>query len=218
MTKKIFLPIILFTTFIHCSKDKDDSPPPDLNKGLLVNFLLNGNFNDSLDNADDVTYGGFLSHTKNRHGYNNRAISFNGGSFSFGTTSLPANPISISLWLKPKNLDTDGYLILSSEGAFGVYQSLSKLGLAISTPSTESALADIAAEWTHFCGTYDGKDIKTYINGKLAKTFHHPGVPDVTGLVNVGGNGVPEWQGVLDDIRFYSRVLSEAEIKLLSAQ
>lgn len=216
MKGKILLPIILFTAFIQCSKDKGDNAAPDLNKGLLVNFLLNGDFTDSLDIASDVAYGGFLSHTKNRHGYDNRAISFNGGLFSFGTKAWPANPLSISLWIKAKDLNMDGYLILSNEGAFGVYQSKSKLGLAISIPATESALAEITTEWTHFCGTYDGQDIKTYINGKLAKTFHHPGTPDATSHINIGGNGVPEWKGILDDIRFYNRVLSDQEIALLA--
>ena len=216
--KRNFAIIILSATMlVQCSKDKNVNSA-DLTKGLLAYFQLNGNFNDSTDKAIDVTYGGFLSHVKNRHGYDNRAISFNGGLFSFETPGWPANPITISLWVKPKDLNNDNYLVFSNTGAFGVYQTKSKFGLAVSIPATESALADIGIEWTHFAGTYDGKDIKTYINGKLAKTFHHPGTPDATTAVTVGAAGIPEWKGVIDDLRFYGRVLSAEEIKILSEQ
>lgn len=216
--KSIPVIMILLLMFLQCSKDKNEKPAPDLRKDLLAYFQLNGDFTDSTDNAIDVTYGGFLSNAKNRHGYADRAISFNGGLFSFKTGGWPANPITISLWVKPKDLNNDNYLVLAQTGAFGVAQSKSKLGLAVSIPATESALADIDTGWTHFAGTYDGKDIKTYIDGKLAKTFHHPGTPDVTSMINVGAKDVPGWLGVIDELRFYSRVLSEAEIKLLSEQ
>lgn len=214
--KPLFTLILAVTVLIQCSKNKNDGPVPDLRKGLLANFELNGNFNDSTKAIQDVNYGGFISNAKNRYGYANRAMYFNGGLFSFGTDGWPANPITISLWVKPKDLNNDNYLIISQEGAFGVYQTGSKLGLAVSIPATASALADIGVEWTHFAGTYDGKDIKTYINGKLANTFHHPGTPDITSMVNVGAKDVPDWLGAIDDLRFYSRVLSAEEIKLLS--
>jgi len=214
--KPLFTLILAATMLIQCSKSKDQTPAPDLKSGLLAFFQLNGNFDDSTKAIQDANYGGFISDAKNRHGYANRAMYFNGGLFSFGTGGWSANPITVSLWVKPKDLNNDNYLVISQEGAFGVYQTGSKLGLAVSIPATASALADIGVEWTHFAGTYDGKDIKTYINGKLANTLHHPGTADLTSVVNVGAKDVPEWLGAIDDLRFYSRVLSAEEIKLLS--
>jgi hypothetical protein len=218
MKKKYFSAIILLALFAQCSKDKNEKPGPDLEKNLLAFFQLDDNFDDSTKNIQDAQYGGSLTSVKDRHGYADRAISFNGngGSFSFEADEWPANPITVSLWVKPKDLDINNFLIISHTGAFGVAQSKSKFGLVISTPGTESALADIDTGWTHFAGTYDGKDIKTYIDGKLAKTFHHPGTPDATSTITVGATGLPEWQGVIDDLRFYGRVLSPEEIKLLS--
>lgn len=214
--RSIVVIMILSLMFIQCRKDTNEKPPPDLKTGLLAYFRLNGNFEDSTTNVLDATYGGFLSYAKNRHGYEDRAVSFNGGMFSFFTDDWPATNITVSLWIKPKDLNNEGYLILSNEWAFGVRQAGSKIGFEVSVPGTELALADITVEWTHFAGTYDGQDIKTYINGKLAKTVHHPGVPDVTGFINVGAAGLPEWMGALDDLRFYNRVLGEEEIRLLS--
>ena len=214
--KSVYVVMILLLTSVQCSKDKNEKPAPDLTKDLLAFFQLNGNFDDSTKNIQDVAYGGFLSNTKNRRGYANRAMFFNGGLMSFKTNEWNANPITISLWVKPKSLTNDNYLVLSHEGAFGVYQSGSKLGLAVSIPATASALATIDTGWTHFAGTYDGKDIKTYINGSLANTFHHPGTADMTTVVTVGAKDIPDWLGVIDDLRFYRRVLSAEEIHLLS--
>lgn len=218
--KKIHALLLLALTaigFIQCKKDKDTVAPPDLRKDLLAYFRLNGDFDDSAKNVA-TQFGGFLSSIKNRHGYSNRAMSFNGGLFSFGASGLPANPLTISLWIKVNDLQMEGYLILPNEKAFGIYQDKSKLGLSISTPETATALGEISTDWTHFAGTYNGSDIKTYINGKLASTVRHPGYPDVSNLINMGAAEIPEWKGALDDIRFYQRVLSDEEIKILSTQ
>lgn len=213
--KKIWLLLIPALAFVQCKKDKEDEPPPDLQRGLLAYFRLNGDFADSAKNVQ-TSYGGFLSNAKNRHGYNSRAMNFNGGLFSFGTDDWPATAITISLWIKPKDLNVEGYLVWSTQEAFGVYQSKSKLGLAIGIPAMGTALAEIGADWMHFAGTYDGKDIKTYINGQLATTVRHQGVPDITMLIGIGAPGIPEWMGTLDDLRFYNRVLSAKEIDVLS--
>lgn len=209
--------ILLAGIFLtQCKKDKKDEPPPDLRKGLMAYFQLNGNFDDSA-NALDVSYGGFMSQIKNRHGYSNRAIFFNGGLFSFTTPYWRASPITIALWVKPNDLTTDAFLVRSNEQAFGILQQQSKIGLEIINPEDISAQATITTEWTHVACTYDGQDIKTYINGKLVETAHHPGVADVTTAVMVGAASLPEWKGGIDDVRFYNRVLSAEEIRHLYA-
>jgi hypothetical protein len=214
--KSVAVLMVLLLLFVQCRKEKDEKQAPDLAKGLLAYFELNGQFKDSADNFD-VVYGGFLNWAKNRHGYAERALSLSGGSFSFPTPWWRANAITVSLWVKPKDLNSNAWLVSSIEGAFGVYQKLSTIGLAISNPDTASALASIKNEWTHVAGTFDGNDIKTYINGKLATTLHHPGVPDVTSSIIIGNFQV-EWWGTIDDLRFYNRVLNAEEIKLLYEQ
>lgn len=213
--KFILILLLLQLVLVRCKKEKDEGPPPDVTKGLLAYFELNGQFKDSADGFD-VTYGGFLSWAKNRYGYGSRALACNGGAFTFTTAWWRANPITISLWVKPNGLDIDTWLVSAHVGSFGIHQQQSKIGLAISHPDTASALAGIKLEWTHVAGTFDGNDIKTYINGKLAATLRHPGTPDVNNAVIVGAFQLPEWKGTIDDLRFYNRVLSEKEIKILS--
>jgi hypothetical protein len=63
--------------------------------------------------------------------------------------------------------------------------------------------------WVYFCGTFDGKDLKLYINGNLAAS-----TPSTTSLAPFNtlslGNGC-----LLDEIRIYNRALSQDEIKAL---
>jgi hypothetical protein len=216
--KKIVIYLLTAIAFIQCKKDKDASRPPDLSKELLAYFPFDGNFNDSTGQSENISYGGLMSDTKNRHGYSQRAYSFNGGLFSFSSNNWQVNPITISFWIKPKDLTMEGYLLRSSTGNFGVYQSKTKLGLAISNPEEGIALAEITTEWTHFVGMFNGNDIKTYINGKLATTLNHPGVPDIAGTIMIGASTIPEWKGIVDDVRFYHRLLSDAEINILAGQ
>lgn len=215
MIKPIPLLLSLSLLFVQCKKDNDIKPVQDFTEGCMAYLELNGNFTDSVDSFY-IASGGFLSWAKNRFGYDNRAMSFNGGAASFVTPNWRGSPITVSLWVKPRDLDQTNYMVQSYEAAFGIYQQNAKIGFAIANPDTAFALADLTLEWTHVAGTFDGQDIKTYINGKLATTLRQPGVPDVTTSIIIGAFQIPEWKGTLDEIRFYNRVLTAEEIRHLA--
>jgi fibronectin type 3 domain-containing protein len=72
------------------------------------------------------------------------------------------------------------------------------------------------ATWTHVATTYDGVNLKLYVNGTLTATRAVTGqILTSTGQLRIGGNNVwPEWfWGDLDEIRVYNRALSAAEIQ-----
>lgn len=74
--------------------------------------------------------------------------------------------------------------------------------------------------WTHIAGTYDGQNLKLYINGALiaATPFTGTIVPTGDYLPKVGrlsDGGMPAsryWNGKLDEIRIWHRSLSAAEL------
>jgi hypothetical protein len=74
-------------------------------------------------------------------------------------------------------------------------------------------------EWAHFAGTWDGNQIKVYINGKLDGTFDHPNPIKATNAnfyVGVDPGGGDEFfNGVVDEVAVFHKSLSEKEINQL---
>jgi hypothetical protein len=75
-------------------------------------------------------------------------------------------------------------------------------------------------EWYFVVGTYDGRAFKIYVNGVLEGAV--PAVGTITNsrrALTIGANDNPDFpyrvRGILDDIRIYSRALSEDEIQEL---
>jgi Concanavalin A-like lectin/glucanases superfamily len=67
-----------------------------------------------------------------------------------------------------------------------------------------------AGEWTHLAGTYDAdaKQIKLYVDGKLAGSAPHPTAWHEDGPMHIG-NG---FSGGIDEVKVYDRSLSAGEI------
>ncbi|MCP4452841.1 MAG: LamG domain-containing protein, partial [Planctomycetes bacterium] len=88
----------------------------------------------------------------------------------------------------------------------------------IQVPVTEA----FNGNWYHLTGTYDGTQLKLYVNGMLGATLETGGAIDSSAdAVNLGRNSeYPDrlFEGTLDDARIYNRVLSDAEILYLSNQ
>lgn len=87
---------------------------------------------------------------------------------------------------------------------------------------TVSTLADITTDWYHALLTFDGFDAKFYLNGDIQETTSVTG-PVATGDTNgmaFGGANVSNslfWDGEIDDVREYTRVLKDNEIQALAS-
>jgi len=80
-----------------------------------------------------------------------------------------------------------------------------------------------AGEWHHVAGTYDGVNVRLYVDGvedPAEPAPHDAGISTNNCEVRIGGNSEkPEcfWNGLIDDVRIYNYALSEAEIMALYA-
>jgi hypothetical protein len=90
---------------------------------------------------------------------------------------------------------------------------------AVGGGSQNSTATMILEEWTHVAVTYSNPDLTLYINGN-GETFS-PGYtlgtinePLILGCDFPGGDEY--FHGLLDEVRIYDRVLSEAEILFLA--
>lgn len=127
---------------------------------------------------------------------------------------------TVSLWVKPSDVSSLSYFVYGS--GIGVWEEPGpvgtvQLGLAVSLPSTNSAGAPVLVNtWVHFTGTYDGANIRCYINGVLQATTAWPGTGfGVLSNMRIGKGAGAGWSGSIGDLRFYNRALSQAEITAL---
>ncbi len=85
------------------------------------------------------------------------------------------------------------------------------------TDRNVNGTAQVAAStWTHLAATYDGANIRIFVNGTQAATVAQTGaITTSTGVLHIGGNAIwPEWfQGLIDEVRIYNRALSATEIQ-----
>jgi hypothetical protein len=77
-------------------------------------------------------------------------------------------------------------------------------------------------EWYHVAGTYDGNQLKLYINGGLVNSLDYAGsIGTSTYPVNIGRNSQETgrfYEGAIDEVRIYNRALTESEILYLADQ
>ncbi|MDA0161538.1 DUF4082 domain-containing protein [Solirubrobacter ginsenosidimutans] len=81
---------------------------------------------------------------------------------------------------------------------------------------SSGAAATVANAWTHLAATYDGANVRIYVNGVLSSTKAITGAIKVsTGALRIGGNSIwGEWfTGLIDEVRLYNRALTVAELQ-----
>jgi len=82
---------------------------------------------------------------------------------------------------------------------------------------TSGSTTDISDGTWHFVvGTYDGSTLKYYVDGSLSDSTSYSGsIPTNNENTNIGlyGNDSAYFQGSIDELRIYDRVLTESEVK-----
>lgn len=208
--------------------------------GLLAYYPFHGNANDESINENDGTlYGPILS--TDRFGSENSAYYFDGSNdyIDIGNDNSlkPQLPITISAWIWVENFNdyrpvfgsefNPGHYygiyfsvptsrkvrIMYGNGGFGDSARRHKLGTSVLEIQT----------WYHIVGIIEGPvDMKIFINGvEDAGEYVGSGSglvygdsPGVIGKYNLGSI-TPYFHGIIDDIYFYDRALSEKEIQIL---
>jgi concanavalin A-like lectin/glucanase superfamily protein/Big-like domain-containing protein len=85
-----------------------------------------------------------------------------------------------------------------------------------STEFDTRGTAQVAANvWTHLAATYDGLNLRLYVNGTQTASRALTGnMVTSTGALRIGGNNIwPEWfAGLIDEVRVYNKALTATEV------
>jgi hypothetical protein len=142
------------------------------------------------------------------------------------STFLPTSGITINSWAKTNVTGVYKKLFVTVTSGLstitGIYFSLGPspdniyLGVitnngnqyATSTTNPSTSL------FSNFCGTYDGANIKLYLNGALIATKAQTGTIVNTGIGRISGydSNTEVWNGNIATFSIYNRALSAAEI------
>jgi Concanavalin A-like lectin/glucanases superfamily len=86
---------------------------------------------------------------------------------------------------------------------------------AISTVVRSPTSLPVGA-WSHLAVTYDGAELRLYINGALVASTPETGdISQTTEPLSIGGNGPygEYFEGLIDEVRIYNRALGPSEIQ-----
>jgi beta-galactosidase len=141
------------------------------------------------------------------------------------------NTLSFSVWAKFLLGGTHNPRVFHKDENFTGYQ-LYTPGLAsgrqfnftvylegVGYVSVESTGGYSSGVWHHIAGTFDGVELKLYVNGMLVGTTAAVGSIAQTDVpLAIGRNSnqaTDHWRGDIDELRLYNRALSEEEVAVL---
>ncbi|OGK19984.1 hypothetical protein A2866_06240 [Candidatus Roizmanbacteria bacterium RIFCSPHIGHO2_01_FULL_39_8] len=197
---------------------------------------------DTSTNANNATLKNIASPATSNSGWSQngkfaKTLVFDGSNdylYSANSGSLQPANFTISAWLKTANLATDMGALEKPYAGPGCYRSY-VLGTnngswTVGTTNGSSTYYNAtdtvsltANEWTHVVGTFDGSNIKLYVNGILkattaaSVTVLYDSDPLLIGAVSCDGTGGPTqgyWNGLIDEVKIYSSALTADQIKV----
>ena len=125
------------------------------------------------------------------------------------------NPSTSTGWRSVVLKETTGGLAYALYGENNANRPAGYVHIGSDKAVTGNAAVPLNA-WTHLALTYDGANIRIFINGVQAGSVAQTGgITTSAGALRIGGNSVwgEYFKGLLDEVRIYNRALSTAEIQ-----
>ncbi len=216
--------------------------PAGLSTGLIAYYPFNADAADSSGHGHDgIAHN--LTTTSNRFSTANSAWSFNGTNAYFSIPSsseltLSTN-FSVSLWIFQRDAQFEGYRLVDKAYAgetngiildtYGNFAEGSGRRLRLQTGTVPGVAINVVGntvyslfEWHNVVATVSGTTGRLYLDGRLDGSGNVGRISQNDLDIFIGadhpfkGSGNSHWfNGVIDDVRFYSRALMASEISEL---
>ena len=199
--------------------------------GLVAWYPFNGNANDESGNGNNGEVAG--ASIAGDHLGGQSAFYFNGDgdqiNIPYSASLSPTEQVSVSVWCNPetlegKNLVSNGTHVNYFQRSYYMFgpnesgQCRFRINAGGVEDNVYSSGSFGTSEWIHVIGTYDGTQMKLYVNGQLEGSLAKSGSINQHGNgTTIGGNIFYAWsdywfQGSIDDVGIWNRALSEEEV------
>ncbi len=137
---------------------------------------------------------------------------------------LNPRQITVAAWVNPAKLSTYYSVLMKSTGSwsggYGISYFSGGLNFFVNSYGRGRAGAPVPlGKWSHVVGTYDGNEIRFYVDGKEKATREYGDEIDHTeGSLTIGkGSGSGYfWNGMLDEVMIFNRALRPHEVAALA--
>jgi len=216
---------VKYSTFLNSSS----AQVADVTDGLIAWWKLNGNTNASIGTVDGI--GSNLTPTTGQNGQANGAYTFSGTNSNINlpsTFSLGVTNVSLSMWVNSATATNSGAFMKISGSGYGI--GMGSTSFDNSAPGTKLVMLyegvrwiattkDVGTGWHHIVMVIGADGVPSaYEDGVLVGSY--PGGNATMGsnptLIGAGNSSNSRnFNGSMDDIRIYNRVLSATEISSL---
>jgi hypothetical protein len=180
--------------------------------------------NDSSTAKNNGTISGATSNASGKYG---RALSFDGTNDKVDVPDAASldltTGMTLEAWVKPTTNVGWRTAILKERGTndllYALYTSNGSKPRTENFTGVENTAAGTTAlplnAWSHIASTYDGANLRFYVNGTLVTTKATTGaMPNTANPLRIGGNAIwgEYFSGLIDEVRVYNRALTATEI------
>lgn len=152
-----------------------------------------------------------------------KGLLFNGNDtyVTIPTAGASATAGTISFWAYATTTQTSGGYLVNTTGTaqriYFNYQSSNNISFLLgSTAVTIGSASAPLGKWHHVVGQWNGSNGTLYVDGVLAGSTSFAALSSVLNPMYVGSFGGSQgFKGIIDDVRFYNRVLSLSEVTSL---
>jgi Concanavalin A-like lectin/glucanases superfamily/Bacterial Ig-like domain/Bacterial Ig domain len=215
---------------VNVTVNNTAAPPP---PGLVAGYGFNeGTGGSAADASGRLNHGAVNGATWVPIGRIGGALSFDGVNDTVdvadaGSLDLTTG-MTVSAWIRPDSIGTAWRTLLFKERpgqiAYGIYANAGGSGqvpsaeitVGSSVPDARGTTKVPDGVWTHLAATYDGANLRLFVNGSQAGTRAVTGqIATSSNPLRIGGNTTwgEYYDGLIDEVRVYNRPLAATEIQ-----